>query len=360
MDRKPIIGITIGDMNGIGLEVILKTLANNEILKYCRPLIYGSAKIVSYHKNVVGLEQLNFYNTKDINRVSNDRVSVINCWDETAKITLGKETEEGGKYAYIALDRATKDLKDGKIDALVTAPINKKSMQLANFPYAGHTEFLTKELGGGESIMCMVHDDLRIGLASNHLPISKVSEYLTKKKVFEKIQVMDKTLRIDFGIERPIIAVMGLNPHAGDGGVIGDNEEAFIRPAVIEAKKQGVMAVGPFSADGFFGSNQYKKYDGVLAMYHDQGLIPFKLLAFGSGINYTGGIKGVRTSPDHGTAFDIAGNNEADPSSFRKALFLALDISKNRKEYHELSANALNSKVDVEKIEDKRENDIVE
>lgn len=333
------IGISAGDINGVGLEVALKTVANENILKYCTPVIYASTKVVSYHKNIAGVE-FPFQVINDMSRPSLEKVNIINCWQDNVNITLGKASEEGGRFAYIALEKAVIDLRDGHLDALVTAPINKEAMKMANFPYAGHTEYLAKQLGGN-NLMLMLHGDLRIGVATNHIPVSAVSAMLTKEILETKLQTMEECLRIDFGIERPTIALLGLNPHASDNGVIGDEEEKIIRPVIIEAKKKGMLVVGPFPADGFFGSGQYKKFDGILAMYHDQGLIPFKLLSFGNGVNYTAGLNAIRTSPDHGTAFDIAGSNSADPSSFRKALFTALDIARNRKDYHESRKNAL-------------------
>ncbi len=338
------IGISAGDINGIGLEVVLKTLTNEKILQYCTPVIYASTKVISYHKNIVNIE-FPFQVIKDLSRPSTEKVNIINCWQDNVNITLGKASEEGGRFAYIALERAVTDLKAGHLDALVTAPINKEAMKMAAFPYPGHTEYLAKYLGG-ENLMFMLHEDLRIGVATNHIPVSEVSAMLTKDVLDQKLHTMHQSLKIDFGIERPSIAVLGLNPHAGDNGVMGDEEEKLIRPVIIEAKKKGMLVVGPFSADGFFGSGQYKKFDGILAMYHDQGLIPFKLLSFGSGVNFTAGLNAVRTSPDHGTAFDIAGSNAADPSSFRKSLFAALDIARSRKEYYESRENALVKKTD--------------
>ncbi len=333
------IGISAGDINGIGLEVILKTISNEGIFKFCTPVVYASTKVVSYHKNIVDVD-FPFQVINDASRPSHEKVNVVNCWQDNVNITLGKASEEGGKFAYIALEKAVLDLKAGLLDALVTAPINKEAMKMAAFPYAGHTEYLAKQLGGN-NLMLMVHEDLRIGLATNHIPISAVSAMLTKEIVEQKLHTLETTLRMDFGIDRPTIAVLGLNPHASDNGVIGDEEEKVIRPVIIEAKKKGMLVVGPFPADGFFGSGQYKKYDGILAMYHDQGLIPFKLLSFGNGVNFTAGLSAVRTSPDHGTAFDIAGSNTADPSSFRTALFAAIDIARNRKDYHASRENAL-------------------
>lgn len=350
MDKLKI-GITIGDINGIGLEVILKTLGHEKILDICTPIVYGSSKIVSYHKNIVEGD-FDFYNTRGADRLNEHKINIVNCWQENVNITLGKPTDLSGKYAFKSLEYATLDLKNGLIDALVTAPINKQAMKMADFPFPGHTEYLTKELGAEESLMFMINDDLRIGLVTNHVPIKDVAEKVTKQLIYRKLQIMHDSLRIDFGIERPTIAVLALNPHAGDNGVIGDEEEQIIRPAVIELKKKGMLVLGPYPADGFFGSAQHRKFDGILAMYHDQGLIPFKALSFGEGVNFTAGLAGVRTSPDHGTAYDIAGNDEADASSFRKALFTAMDIAKNRKVYAEMHANVLVKKGVLEDQED--------
>ncbi len=337
---KPRIGISIGDINGIGLEVILKTLAIPEVINFCIPVVYGSSKVISYHKNIVGVE-FAYHQLRGAERLMPDRVNVVNCWQENVNITLGKASDISGKYAFKSLEAAVKDLKAGQIDGLVTAPINKEAMNMAGFPFPGHTEYLAQELSNGESLMLMVSEDLRIGIATNHTQLKLVSSKITKEFVARKIRVFEESLRIDFGIGRPTIAVLGLNPHAGDGGVLGEEDDKFIRPAVIECKKNGIITTGPFPADGFFGSGEYKKYDGILAMYHDQGLIPFKLLTFGSGINFTAGLKGVRTSPDHGTAYAIAGQNEADPTSFRDALFAAIDIARSRREYFDDHANAL-------------------
>ncbi len=344
------IGISIGDINGIGLEVILKSLLHEKITDLCTPVIYGSSKVVSYHKNIIE-DEVDFNSTRTADKVYFDKINIVNCWQENVNITLGKPTDLSGKYAYKSLEAATNDLKHGMVDALVTAPISKEAMHMANFPFPGHTEYLTKELGQGQSLMFMVNDNLRIGLATNHLPLKEVAGALSKELIMEKLQLMNNSLKMDFGLERPSIAVLGLNPHAGDGGVLGDEEESFIRPAVVELKKKGMLVMGPFPADGFFGSGQFRKFDAILAMYHDQGLVPFKALSFGNGVNFTAGLPHVRTSPDHGTAFDLAGKNEADPSSFRQALFLAIDIANNRKQYHEMYANALQKRgemVDVD------------
>jgi 4-hydroxythreonine-4-phosphate dehydrogenase len=335
------IGITCGDINGIGLEVILKALALKKAGPAFRIVIYGSTKVVAYHKNIITQENIQFHSVSAPEEALADRINIINCWNDNVNITLGKPTDLGGKCAFQALERAVKDLKAGLLDAMVTAPIHKKAMQMAGFPFVGHTEYISSEFGAKNSLMLMVSDTLRVGVVTNHLPLHKVAEAVTKEKVLRKIMIMSETLKIDFNMERPTIAVLGLNPHAGDEGAIGDEEERIIRPAIEEAKAKGVMAFGPYPADGFFGSGQYHKFDGIMAMYHDQGLVPFKALSFGAGVNYTAGLSIVRTSPDHGTAYDIAGKGEADETSFIKALYLAAEIVRNRNEYIEMHANSL-------------------
>ncbi len=335
------IGITCGDINGIGLEIILKALAMKNAGKAFQVIIYGSTKVVAYHKNIITQDNIQFYPIQSANEAQTERINVINCWQDNVNITLGKPTDVSGKCAYLALERAVKDLKAGEIDALVTAPINKKAMQMADFPFVGHTEYITSEFGAKDSLMLMVSDNLRIGVVTNHLPIREVAAAITTERVLRKILILSETLKIDFNLERPTIAVLGLNPHAGDEGAIGTEDDALIRPAIEQAKEKGVLAFGPFPADGFFGSGQFHKFDGVLAMFHDQGLVPFKALSFGEGTNYTAGLASVRTSPDHGTAYDIAGKGEADESSFIRALFLAADIIRNRNEYLEMHANSL-------------------
>jgi len=335
------IGITCGDINGIGLEVVLKALALKKAGPAFRIVIYGSTKVVAYHKNIITQENIQFHSVSTPEEALADRINIVNCWNDNVNITLGKPTELGGKCAFQALERAVKDLKAGLLDALVTAPIHKKAMQLAGFPFIGHTEYITNEFGAKNSLMLMVSDTLRVGVVTNHLPLSKVAEAVTKDKVLRKIMIMSETLKIDFNLERPTIAVLGLNPHAGDEGAIGDEEARIILPAIEEAKAKGIMAFGPYPADGFFGSGQYHKFDGIMAMYHDQGLVPFKALSFGAGVNYTAGLSIVRTSPDHGTAYDIAGKGEADETSFIKALYLAAEIVRNRNEYLDMHANSL-------------------
>ena len=338
--KKLKIGITPGDLNGVGMEVILKSFTNDAIFKYCQPIIYASTKVVSYHRNIVQLDDVDIQGIKHTGRAVDNKVNVVTCWNGDVHITLGKETEESGKFAKLALEQAVSDLKQNYIDAIVTGPINKAAMKKAGFEYPGHTEYFEHELGG-KSMMLMINDGLRVGLVTGHMPISAVAEALNKDLIASKIDILSQSLKQDFGCERPVIAVLGLNPHAGDAGVLGKEEAEIIRPAIIEAKKKGHMVMGPFPADGFFGSGAFSKYDGILAMYHDQGLIPFKTLSFGSGVNYTAGINVVRTSPDHGVAYDIAGQNQADPASFRKALYAALDITRSRRAFDVMRENPI-------------------
>lgn len=334
-------GITVGDINGIGLEVIIKTLSHPSITQLCTPVIYGSSKVVSYHKNIVNPQDFTFHSTGSADKIYHQKINVVNCWQDTANIALGKESEEGGRFAHIALDQAVRDLKDGHIDVLVTAPINKTSMQMAGFQFPGHTEFLAHSFGVKNGLMMMISDSLRVAVATGHIPLSQVSAAITKENIRNKLDLLVRTMQVDFGIARPVIAVLGVNPHAGENGNIGREEEDILRPAIIEAKKSGDIIMGPYPADGFFGSLNYKKFDAVFAMYHDQGLVPFKMLHFHDGVNFTAGLPYVRTSPDHGTAFEIAGKNEADPSSFRASLFAALDIYQARDRYNKDHANAV-------------------
>ncbi|MFT6149963.1 MAG: 4-hydroxythreonine-4-phosphate dehydrogenase [Saprospiraceae bacterium] len=342
--KKLKIGISIGDVNGIGLEVILKTLSDPRIVDRCVPIIYGSSTVISYHKNTMEIEEFEYTQTTTIDDINEDKINIIECWEDPVNIRLGQVSETGGEYAIKSLDAAVSDLKMGLLDGLVTAPIHKKAMSLAGFKYPGHTEYLTQAFEVKESLMFMINGDLRVGLVTNHLPISKVAAMITKERIMEKLNLMRETLRIDFGIDKPRIAVLGLNPHAGDEGLLGDEEMKVIIPTLQEAKNKGIIAIGPYSADGFFGSGVYKQFDAILAMYHDQGLVPFKTLSFGNGVNYTAGLPIVRTSPDHGTAHDIAGKDEADPSSFRQALFLAIDIANHRSKYMEMHSNPLHKK----------------
>jgi 4-hydroxythreonine-4-phosphate dehydrogenase len=336
------IGISVGDINGISLEVILKTLDDSRITQLCTPVIYGSSKVISYHKNIVNISDFPMTNVRDAHHLKIGEVNVVNCWQDNVRITLGKASEESGKFAYVSLDRAVQDLNAGLIDALVTAPINKHAMQLAGFPHTGHTEFLTAKANVQDSLMMLVNADLRVALATNHIPISEISKKLNKELILRKLNMLNQSLKMDFGIQKPKIAVLGLNPHAGDEGAIGNEELQYIIPAIQEAKSKGIFAIGPYPADGFFGSGTYHHFDAVLAMYHDQGLVAFKSLSFESGVNFTAGLPFVRTSPDHGTAYNITGQNKASADSFREALFTAIEIVKKRADYKEMFANPLN------------------
>lgn len=352
MTQKSKIGITIGDINGIGLEVILKVISDKRLLSLCDIIIYGSAKSLAFHKALlpeIGEIPVNTIKTVDL--AQTDIVNIVNLWGE-ANIELGTISQEAGKYAIMALEQATEDLKMGYIDGLVTAPIHKKAMQLAGFAYVGHTEFLAGKLSAPEHLMMMVNEDLRVAVASNHIAIQQVAQQITKEKLLKKIQLFNESLKIDFSINKPKIAVLGLNPHSGDEGAIGQEELEIINPVILEAQKMGILVLGAYAADGFWGTGQYKSFDGILAMYHDQGLIPFKLLSFESGINYTAGLPCVRTSPDHGTAFNIVGQDKASPDSMMKAIFLALDIIKQRADYFEMHSNPIKLSAADERLVD--------
>lgn len=330
--NKPVIGITIGDVNGIGPEVIIKSLEDTRILKQFTPVIYASGKVISFYRKNMNMENFSYQQISNIEKVAHRKVNVLNVWDEAVEINPGQANETGGKYAVLSLQRAVSDLKNKKIDAITTAPLSKELVQSDDFKFPGHTEYLTQEAGEKESLMFLVHDGLRVGVVTGHIPLKDVSGKITKEKIVVKLQKMLKSLQKDFGIKKPRVAVLGMNPHAGENGLLGDEEEKVIIPAINEIKSGHHIVAGPFPSDGFFGMRTYKQYDGVLAMYHDQGLIPFKTLAFEEGINYTAGLPFVRTSPDHGTAFSIAGKNEADETSFRNALYLANDIIRQRNE----------------------------
>ncbi|MGB1040863.1 MAG: 4-hydroxythreonine-4-phosphate dehydrogenase PdxA [Flavobacteriales bacterium] len=335
------VGISIGDINGIGPEVILKTFSDNRILDFVTPVIYSSASLLSAHRKSLDLPALAHTNMEDGMEAKSKTLYIKKCWDTDPELAIGTETSVGGEYAIKSLKAATDDLAASKIDVLVTAPINKHNVQSSEFKFPGHTEFLAKLSGVDNALMLMVADKLRVAVVSGHIPLKEVAKTLTKEKIVNSITQLNDSLIKDFGITRPKIAVMGLNPHAGDKGIIGDEEKDIISPAINDAKGKGMLAFGPYSADGFFGSSVYTQYDGILAMYHDQGLVPFKSLSFGNGVNFTAGLPIVRTSPDHGTGFDIAGKNKASESSFRSALFMALDIYKSRLMHKELNANPL-------------------
>ncbi|MEN8116862.1 MAG: 4-hydroxythreonine-4-phosphate dehydrogenase PdxA [Bacteroidota bacterium] len=335
------IGITQGDINGIGYEVIMKTLRDPRILEMCTPIIYGSPKVAAYHRKALNINDLSFNHIRSTKEAYAKKANIINCIDDNVRVELGKSTPDAGISSFNALDRATSDLQKGYIDALITAPINKDNIQSDDFQFPGHTEFLAQKFETNDYVMLMVSETMKIGVVTTHIPISQVAQSLTKEAVLSKIRIIAKSLQQDFAITKPRIAVFGLNPHAGDNGLLGSEDKEIILPAIIQAKKEGIIALGPYPADGFFGSEDYRKFDAILAMYHDQGLIPFKLASFERGVNYTAGLPVIRTSPAHGTAYALAGDDKASPESFRQALYLAIDIHKNRKIYQEISKNPL-------------------
>ncbi|UAM98123.1 4-hydroxythreonine-4-phosphate dehydrogenase PdxA [Polaribacter litorisediminis] len=341
MDKseKIIVGISIGDLNGIGIEVILKTFEDKRMLEFCTPVLFGTTKTISYHKKALGIE-IPVHGITSITQINHSKINILNIWKEEVAIELGKATKISGDYAAKSLASAVKHLKEDAIDVLITAPINKENIQSDTFNFPGHTEYLEANLEG-KSLMILMTDQLRIGLITGHIPIAKVAESITPEVIKSKVETMYTSLKQDFGIDKPKIAVLSLNPHCGDKGVIGEEDDKIIRPTIEEIKETGKLVFGPYAADGFFGSETYKQFDGVLASYHDQGLAPFKALSFGKGVNFTAGLDHIRTSPDHGTGYDIAGKNLANPSSFKEALFTALKIFNTRNEYKELTKNPL-------------------
>jgi 4-hydroxythreonine-4-phosphate dehydrogenase len=335
------IGISQGDFNGIGYEVLLNCFSDSRVLENFTPILYGSSKILSYYKKMVDLPNFPFTNIKHADQAEKGKLNILNIVQEEVKIDVGQATEIAGELAALSLNMASEDLMKGKFDALVTNPINKKNIQSPNFHFPGHTEFLTKKFGIKDSLMIMACDKIKIGILTNHLALKDVPSVVTEDLVLRKLRIFDQSLKRDFAIRMPKIAVLALNPHAGDHGVNGDEDEQIIMPAIKKAFNENILAFGPFPSDGFFGMGEFKNYDGVLALYHDQGLIPFKLMSFYSGVNFTAGLPFVRTSPAHGTAYHIAGKNLANPDSFRNAVFMAMDICKNRMEYDELTSNVL-------------------
>ncbi|MBR1808273.1 MAG: 4-hydroxythreonine-4-phosphate dehydrogenase PdxA [Paludibacteraceae bacterium] len=341
--HKPIIAITSGDPNGVGYEVILKAVNDPHICEICTPVIYGNMHIARLHLHTLDEEmqnmQLNL--TSKVSECQKGKVNIINCYSDDTPIRFGENTAEAGRASLMALTRATDDLKAGEVDAIVTAPINKRNIQSDKFHFSGHTEYLTHKFGNGnDSLMMMVSDMMRVALVCNHVPISQVPQHITEEKILSKLTMLNKTLREDFLVRKPRIAVLALNPHAGDNGLLGEEEQNIISPAIKKAYDEGIMAFGPYSADGFFGAGKYSSFDAILGMYHDQTLIPFKSLDM-SGVNFTAGLDIVRTSPDHGTAYELAGKNEADPASMRNSLYLAIDILRTREENKELKKNAM-------------------
>ncbi len=341
-DDRIRVGITQGDINGIGYEVIIKALADSRMLELFTPVIYGHARVASYYKKNLNANELNFNPVKDATQIHPKRCNIINCTEQDLLIEPGKSTAAAGEAAFLALEMAVNDLKNNLIDVLVTAPINKQNIQSAQFDFPGHTEYLSEKFGGAEPLMLMVWNELRVGTATGHLPIEAVPGKISEELILKKLNILNQSLFNDFGILKPKIAVLGLNPHAGDGGLLGSEENNIIIPAIKRARKElDILAFGPFPADGFFGAGSWKKYDAVLAMYHDQGLAPFKSLAFDGGVNFTAGLPVVRTSPAHGTAYDLAGKGEASEDAFRQAIYTAIDVVRNRRMQAEAAANPL-------------------
>lgn len=348
--KRVVIGITHGDINGIGYEVILKALSENSVFDAFVPVIYGSAKVAAFHRKQLEIQNINLNVINNVDEAHPKRINIINCADDDIKVELGRSTEEAGKAAFAALERATADLQKGALNAIVTAPINKNNIQSADFHFPGHTEYLEEKFGTGTpALMVLINDVMRVAVVTGHIPVKEIPSKLSSELILEKLLVLNKMLKDDFTIGRPRIAVLGLNPHAGDGGVIGDEEQTIIIPAMKEAEKKGVICVGPYPADGFFGSGHFAHFDAVLAMYHDQGLAPFKTVSMESGVNYTAGLTAIRTSPAHGTAYEIAGQNKASEESFRQALWMACDVYHNRTLNRELAKNPLKVEQRIEK-----------
>jgi len=340
LQHRPVIGISIGDLNGIGTELIIKTFSDLRILELCTPVIFASNKVINFYRKVMPEVNFSYQNIKDFTRINHKQINVFNCWEEEIGINPGQLTETGGKYAVKSLTTAMQALKENKIHGLVTAPIHKKNTQSPEFDFTGHTPYLKHLFGVNDVVMFMTSQNFKVGLVTEHVSLSEVSKYITREAILSKLNIINHSLIKDFGIDKPKIAVLGLNPHAGDDGLIGREEEEIIKPAIKDAK-HNMIVMGPFSADAFFARRQHLKFDAVLAMYHDQGLIPFKTFAIGEGINYTAGLPVVRTSPDHGTAFDIAGKNLADASSFLAAIYECIDIIQRRNVYQENHKNPL-------------------
>ena len=342
MEHKLKIGITHGDINGVGYEVILKTLSDPRIVELCTPIVYGSSKVAAYHRKALDLPPFNFNIITSAEQCAPGKVNMINCFDDELKVELAKATTQAGEAAFLALEAATADWQAGLIDAVVTAPINKHTIQSEKFDFPGHTEYFEKKTGKGrKSLMILLNDRIRVALVTTHLPLAKVPEMITRENILEKLSIFNRSLHEDFRIEKPRIAVLSLNPHAGEDGLLGTEEQEIIIPTLKEAEQQGILCFGPYAADGFFGSGHFAHFDGVLAMYHDQGLAPFKTLAMEDGVNFTAGLPIVRTSPAHGTAYDITGQNKASEESFRQALYLAIDVTNNRAEHQSEHMNPL-------------------
>jgi 4-hydroxythreonine-4-phosphate dehydrogenase len=341
IENKPIIGFSCGDINGIGIELILKVLSDSRVLEFCTPVVFANNKVLNFYRKTLPEVNINFSQVRDLSKMNHKQINLFQSWEEEISITPGEMNDTGGKYAVISLTQAAEALKSGLIHGLVTAPIHKKNIQSASFNFSGHTPYLKQLFGGKDVAMLMIAENMRIGLLTEHVPVKDIAQFITKESILSKLQVINQSLKKDFLITKPKIAVLGLNPHSGDEGLIGKEEIEIIKPAIKEAKQKDIFCFGPYSADAFFARGQYEKFDAVLALYHDQGLIPFKSLSLGEGVNYTAGLNAVRTSPDHGTAFDIAGKGLADETSTRQALFSCIDILHNRNEYSNQRANPL-------------------
>ncbi len=339
--QKPIIGFTSGDLNGIGIELIIKTLSDNRIFEQCTPVVFASNKSINFYRKSLPEVNFSYQAVRELSKANSRQVNVFNCWEEEVAINAGTLNETGGKYARLSLQSAVRALKESQIHGLVTAPIHKKNIQAADFNFTGHTPYLQAEFNLNDVVMLMAASNIRVALVTEHVPVKDIASFITKENILSKIHILHRSLQRDFLIEKPRIAVLGLNPHAGDEGLVGDEEIKIIKPAIKEAKEKGILVFGAYSADAFFAHAQYQSFDAVLAMYHDQGLIPFKSLAIGEGINFTAGMPVVRTSPDHGTAFDIAGKNKADTASFLAATFECIDIIKRRADYDLNHSNPL-------------------
>jgi 4-hydroxythreonine-4-phosphate dehydrogenase len=338
---RPIVGISIGDINGIGPELIVKTFSDSRMAEICTPVLFGNNKVLNYYRKTLPESNLNFNITKDLQRLNPRQFNIYNCWEEEVAVTPGEVNETGGKYAIQSLRDAAAALKENRIHVLVTAPVNKKNTHQDDFPYAGHTPYLKSLFGAQDVLMLMVSENMRMALLSEHVPLADVASYVTRERILGKLRILRDSLKKDFGIDKPRVAVLGLNPHAGDDGLAGREEIEIIKPALAEMRKNDLMAFGPYSPDAFFAHAHHERFDAVLAMYHDQGLIPFKSLSKGEGVNFTAGLSGIRTSPDHGPAMDIAGKGRADESSFRESIFTAIDIYNRRMGYAEARQNPL-------------------
>lgn len=339
------VGITHGDINGVGYEVIMKALMDSRMMEMCTPVVYGSPKVAAYHRKALNVNNFSFNHIANASEADPHKANIINCVDDNVRVELGKSTRIAGEASYVALEAAVKDLKEGAIDVLVTAPINKDNIQSDYFNFPGHTEYLAQAFGNPDHLMLMVSENMKIGVVVGHVAMQDLPIRVTKEAILTKLRIIHQTLEQDFLQKRPRIAVLSLNPHAGDNGLLGTEEQNVIIPAINEAKEEGIIAIGPYPADGFFGSDEYAKFDAVLAMYHDQGLIPFKALSFERGINFTAGLPMIRTSPAHGTAYNIAGEDKASPESIRQAIYLALDVFKNRQIHTEVSKDPLQKHV---------------